>query len=325
MMGNVEPVIQEVIKLIKNIAIITFVSFLLVLSGQSSAQDQEIQCRAMIDRTTVPQNQEVNLDITLEWIGPASLYDVEEITQPSLTNLEIVGSGSKNQVKSVNGLPNTIKKYNYILRPKALGMAYVEPITLRYICHADSQATTLRTQRIEVKIIDPVFEDEGSFKAILISIVSGLILFSFVLLSVIWWQRKRKKELLRELEHTPELTPSEKILADLIKDIDLADPTDMDKKSDLLSHAVRKFLRDCRGIEASHLPTIDLEQEFNKKQFNKNESDLFISILATCDEVKFARKDLPINEFEVLYNNFEQFLRANNKTATNPIFELENK
>lgn len=290
-----------------NFLVLNFI--IIVLVSGLWAQSHEISFNARIDRTTVPQNQTVDFHIMLEWTGPADLFEVEEVTQPSLNNLNVVGSGSHNQVMVEQGIPKTKKTYTFSLQPDALGMAYVEPINIRYFCRADSQSTTLQTQRLEIKVTDPVFEDEDGGLAFLITIISGLVILAFVIFGVIWWQQKRHRELLAEMNQNAVKTPEEQILESLTASVDISDPEQMDQKWQILSRAVRRYLSECRHVNATHLPTRELSDELPRLAFNEKETDLFVNILTAGDEVKFARKELPLEHFEKYYSDFIQLLK----------------
>ncbi len=273
-----------------------------------SAQEHDITFQARISPTEVPQNKTATLKITLEWKGPASLFEVEEITQPRLINLTVSGSGSTNRVVTEGGIPETIKEYSFELQPQALGMAYIEAMNIRYVCYADSQVSTLQTQRIELKVSEPVYQREG--RAMVWVIIIGPMFLIALLSGFFLWRRKQQREALAQQQVMAVQTPRERILTELRQRIDLSDPGHIDEKCEALSKAVRSYLKECRSIEAAYLPTRELEQELDRQQIDEEERQTLILVLASCDEVKFAKKNLPISEFENLYTKFEYYFEV---------------
>lgn len=281
--------------------------------GLAAAQTHDIQIKARIEASEVPQNQTTDLNITLQWAGPAGLFDVEEITQPRLTNLTVVGSASTNRVETKNGSPHTIKDYSFILQPAAMGMAYIEPMRITYFCYADSQQTTLQTQRIELKVTEPVFERTQSPSAMALGAI-GFVLLVVLLGAYVWWARKRRLANLAAETTEPQLSPTERILRDLQEKIEQTPPEESSAKCEALSKAVRTYIRDTAGFDVSYLPTQELEHELQQSEFDKEQTELFTAILRLCDEAKFARKEIPLADFDPLYQEFVSLLKREDTT-----------
>lgn len=272
-------------------------------------EEQNIQFHAEIHPASVPQNQTARLSVRLEWLGPADLYQVDEITHPSLTNLTVTGSGSSGRATIENRVQRTIKEYYFDLRPEAMGMAYVEPIKIRYLCYADSVESTLQTQRIELRATEPVFEKEGASTWL---IAIGLLLFLAILTGVYLWYRRQQRLALAEMTDSEEerSSPYEKIYTELRERIDLSEPGQTAEKCEALAKSTREYLQICRDIGSAYMPTADLERELSLSEIDEKEANDLLLILKKCDEVKFAKMDMPISEFENLYTRFEGYLVA---------------
>ncbi len=288
--------------------LLSVILFLLAnLSGVAFAQSHNIQIFAQIDPATIPQNQTATLKIVLQWDGPANLFDVDEITQPKLNNLTVAGSGSTSRVAAEGGVQKTIKEYIFQLKPSTIGMAYVEPMRLVYSNFADSTQSTLQTQRIELKVTEPVIKKEG--KLTMTVAVIGLSIFLLLLGASIFWYRRQQVKATAELNQVIVKSPAETVLEDLKQQLSRTDPANVAAKCEALAKAVRTYIREGLQIQAASVPTPELREALKRNGAEAGTIELFITILEKCDEVKFAKKELPITEFEGLCARFEDFLK----------------
>jgi len=116
---------------------------------------------ASVDPKTVPLNRTVLLKIEVSWEGNLDRIAIGQVTEPVLSNLEIIGTTASNRVLALASGQKAIKEVAYTLRPKALGMGYVEPVTLSYEDRSTQKVDNLRTQRLAVEVVGAVAEDEG--------------------------------------------------------------------------------------------------------------------------------------------------------------------
>ena len=104
--------------------------------------------------------------------------------------------------------------------------------------------------------------------------------------------------------------PEEVVLEALKQQLSRTDPANTAAKCEVLAKAVRSYIRDGLQIQAAGLPTPELREALKRNSTDAGEIELLVLILEKCDEVKFAKKELPIAEFDSLCAKFEDFLKV---------------
>jgi len=165
--------------------LIFFLVIGLNLKAQSDSISTNVSFKTYLENDYVPLNKEVVFHVELSWLGDLSRYQIDEIVEPSISGLDLRGSGSSNKLTiDENGNPFSTKRVSYYFSPQSIGMAYIDGLTIQYKDANTGDFETLISQRIAIKIIDPVpsENDMNGFETfypwlLLISIISLLAYF----------------------------------------------------------------------------------------------------------------------------------------------------
>jgi len=117
-----------------------------------------IVLKTYLEKNTVPQNRSVNFHVELSWDGELSRYQIVKIPQPTLSNLQLKGSGSANRLDELeNGHVRSTKTIMYQLQPVEVGKAVIEGMVIHYRDTKTGEVESLKTQRITLTITEPGF------------------------------------------------------------------------------------------------------------------------------------------------------------------------
>jgi len=280
------------------------------LKVDSTAAESGIKLSAFVDNNKVPLNRTLTLIIRLQWYGNLDRYDVHQFDNPIVENLEIVGTASSNKVVNVNNKATAIQDYEYTLKPKNLGMAYIEGIIIKYTDTVLDQDFRLVTNRISVEVTDPVAEPgehNPLFLIIGILVLLGVAIIFFVI------QKRRKDKAQEEAE--PEISLEEKYLEELKNAVNFNDTElDVAEAFSALYKLLRRFVAEKFGVPGLEATTAEVITALREKHLDErfiNETD---EILKTADVIKFSgsggsRADLE-RAFTLIEANLQKSLRG---------------
>lgn len=300
--------------------IIAFLIFLTVLANPGFAQvtdslalmppDEagEIKATVQVDRHEVPLNQTLTYTVRISWQGDLERYEVEKLENPLLTNLEIVGNSSSNRAGEVDGVKQTTKKYELILKPQALGMAYIDGAIIDYKDRIEGESHSLVTSRLEVKVIDPVLKTDfgGVFllggTVLLLALIAGFGLF-FV-------KRKRQKQAALAALAADEEPLETRYLSELKESIDLVQQAGGDTFSEL-SKILRRYLSEKYGVSALGSTTPEICEALQTMTVDEQVVGNTEEVLNTCDVAKFSGGQAVTGTPERVYTLLEELLIRN--------------
>jgi len=272
-------------------------------SGSASIQ---VEMQVIISQSSIPLNDSVRLDFRVIARGRHTGIAIMEPPIPEVSNLDIVGSGSSNQTTQ----EESIKQYTYFLKPKTIGMAYIEPIRVEYRSIADSSTYELWSKRLSISVTDALIHEETSFSfAFLLACLLGAI--GFVILIIY-----RKKI----AAHHP-AAPIEDIPLDSAQaaEIELQqivqEKIDNHTKIDRIHHVVLHFLREYTqsGIGLTG-------REVVKKLLNQGLTDSRVfdiqDFFDRCDLIKFSAGSITRNELDELVIKAREILKIKNNLNT---------
>lgn len=121
----------------------------------------DVRLGASVQPERVPLNRTVELTVRLAWTGALDSVLIGEVEEPVLSNLEIVGTTTSNRVEGTADGSRSVKEIAYTLRPKSLGMGYIDSIRVSYEDRRSGVVHQLKTQRLSVEAVDPVPEKAG--------------------------------------------------------------------------------------------------------------------------------------------------------------------
>lgn len=288
--------------------------FFLLISHLSMAQDslkvtqpntpEDIKISTRVDRTTVPLNRTLLLHISLTWQGDPDRYEILDFENPALTNFEIIGTATSNKTEIVNNKTYTRRDYEFTLKPRELGMGYVEGVIVKYKNRATGKEQSLITQRISLKVTDPVPESHSAthwppavLYAALLIIFVGILWFFLV-------YRKSKKPAM-EIEETPPI--EETYLKSLKELIDFNNP-DLKNGFSQLSKLLRNYLSEKFNLPAKKATTQELIQQMTHQEMDEKLVYQTKEVLSVADEIKFAGGSGSREELEKIYGIVESIL-----------------
>jgi hypothetical protein len=124
------------------------------LSAASGLEAYRVELSTRLDRLDVPLDRQVRLLVEVSWQGSAGEVEILDVSRPELHNLQQVGNAVSVRQASGESGPQTVRTLTYALRPQAQGMAYVEPIYLKYRT-GGGESVTLSTRRVELLVTGP--------------------------------------------------------------------------------------------------------------------------------------------------------------------------
>lgn len=297
--------------------------------GQDStiAPPPEIKVAAFFDQKQVPLNRHILLIIRIMWQGDIRRYQIENFENPGLHNLEIDTTGTVNRVSEHNGIQYFVTEYHYSIKPVAMGMGYVENLTIWYRDQVTQERASLATQRLEVKVIEPVpepGEKNWIWQAVLaILIVSALGLAGF------WYRTKKQAE--RQAALSQQEAPIEEKYLEQLHSLVNLNKTDLDLQDGFLklSRLMRRYLFESYPSATPELTTEGVLEALSAANGTEELIRHTREVLATCDVAKFsgtaARADL-----DRVYTLVEAIFlshraRVNAKTAIADNENVDNK
>ncbi|NOY78446.1 MAG: protein BatD [Calditrichaeota bacterium] len=265
---------------------------------------ENITVSTQVDRTTVPLNRTLTLHVSLVWQGDPDRYEIIDFENPALTNFEITGTSTSNKTEVVNGQVITHRDYDFILKPRELGMGYVEGVIVKYKDRVSGKEHSLVTQRISLKVVDPVPESHSSthwpatvLYAALVIIFAGILWFFLI-------YRKSKKPVL-EIEEIPPL--EETYLKNLKEQITFENP-DLKNGFSKLSKLLRSYLSEKFNLPAKQATTQELLKDMQNRAMDEKLISQTKEVLSVADEINFSGGSGSREELEKIYGTVESIL-----------------
>jgi len=280
-----------------------------------------VSLSASIDPKTVPLNRTVLLRIEVSWEGNLDQVAIGQVTEPVLSNLDIVGTTASNRVLALTSGQRAVKELTYTLRPKALGMGYVEPVTLSYEDRSTQKVENLKTQRLSVEVVSAVPEDEAGLPGWTVWLLGGLLVV-LTALSFAWLRSRRR---------SPEPAASEPV--QLLEESYLAilradggpNPASTAEGFAKLSKLLRRYLAARYGLPALEVTTEELLADLPQSGLEPDVVSRCQTLLTTADVVKFSGQEVPPAEFQLAYTTVESLLERNLAESRRGIAEAEGK
>lgn len=176
----------------------------------SAAFAQGITVSQSVDRTNIPYEETVTIDISLTWQGSQFLYRFDKPLSPELDRLKVKGYSTTISSSGSGDGETTTKQFKLTLTPTSAGVGTISPITISYLKWPDSLPGEVVTEAMTVNIADPapVKSDEGLRLVDWVKVVAAVLVPITIFLVV----RRRQK---RIKDAALSITPKERFLAEL--------------------------------------------------------------------------------------------------------------
>jgi len=270
----------------------------------------DIRLRTFIENEEVPLNREVVFHVELEWKGDLNKYKISEFPEPAVSNLTLRGSGSSNKVNSApDGGTISIKRRTFYFRPLEIGMAYIEGVTIIYEDTYLQHRESLISDRVGIKIIDPLPEG-GNIKIspTWLYIILIIIILSVSLLFLLRYRQRKREEELEALAQKKE-TVEEKYLRLLKETIHFNTDNIKDSLSDL-SHLINGYFSEKYHFPASNLSSEQVIEVLQEKGLTQESLTRLNEFYKSTNLVKFAGESVTDADFHRLYDTVELILES---------------
>ncbi|MBN1271453.1 MAG: hypothetical protein JXB26_04210 [Candidatus Aminicenantes bacterium] len=254
-----------------------------ITSFQEKTQGDGLCLSGRVDKTQVPLNRTLELMVSLSWTGNPDDYFIVRFEDPLLTNFEITGTTTSKRSATSAGTNTIFNDFIYTLRPKELGMGYIESAAVTVRKKDTEEDATLATRRIPVEVVNPLHERENGrlFSPFLIG---GIILLALILTALIMTVKKIKS---RPLPEEPK-PPLETIyLERLHSSVDSSRP-DLKEDFSLLSRLIRNYLAEKFSLAAREATTASLVKQLERTSLKENQVSNLADILHRTDEITFS-------------------------------------
>ncbi|MEE9169750.1 MAG: hypothetical protein V3U73_08280 [bacterium] len=287
---------------------ILFVGICSPAASQPSRVDSSstrIEISTSVEKTQVPLNRTMKLFVILSWIGDPDRYSIVDFDNPALTNFDIVGTATVNRSEVIDNQTHVYKEYVYTLKPRELGMSYVEGVIVKCRDTVLNREENLVSQRISVETVDPL-PDPKEATPIWQYAIPALVLLALTGSVLLWLRRRRRAAEEIEIPQGPPL--EEAYLQNLGSDINLEHPNLNDDFA-TLSRLLRRYLTEKFQIRVLEGTTEDLVLELGEIDLEDHQVSSIRELLTRCDEIKFSGMEGTREELNRFYTLFEGLLQ----------------
>jgi hypothetical protein len=276
------------------------------LSAQT-APGAAVTLGASLDATAVPLNRAVVLTVRLSWEGALDSVLIGEVSDPVLTNLEITGTSTSNRTVGTAEGASSVKEIAYTLRPKSLGMGYIDSLTVTVRDLKAGADRLMRTPRLSVMAVEPVPEKSGKS-----GLPAGILIAAFFLAGaaagVTQWRRSRRGK--RETPQPAEPPAEQRFLASLKETVRLHGDSREDAFASL-SKLFRQYLSEKYGVPALEATTRELIGSLQAAGAEEGLLRKCESFFGRADEVKFSGRKASQAELDEAYTVVESVFESN--------------
>ncbi len=279
-------------------------------TSMPAPSEEGIKVSAFAEKPSVPFNRTVQVTIRLEWFGDLDRYEITDVENVTAQNLEVVANSSANKVAVVDGRNLAIHDFQYTLKPVSLGMGYVNGLTIRYTDASNQKQYRLFTNRVEIKVLDPVSEP-GS-RLWIVYVLALLAVAAVAGYAILMMKKKKALELARLQAEAEKNRPVEELYLATLKEQIPLDRNDLDIGEALsrLSKLVRKYWAEKYGMPGLEATTAQFLAGLKTQKMEERVTREVQEILETADVAKFSGTNADRPTLERLYTLFEFQLKS---------------
>ncbi len=272
--------------------------------------DSTIKISAEVNKKEVPLNDSLLLKVTLTWTGDIKRYQISEVEPPIVENFEIISTAAADRRISETGIEKAFKIYEFVLKPKSMGMGYIESIIVKYIDNETGDGHSLLATRLNVKIVSPVAKP-GSKTWLIKWLVAAIVLLGGFALFVLW-QKKQRDQRKRDAQIVTVVPLEQEFLTNLRSSLNLND-SGLKSSQALwsISTMLRKYLSQKYQVPALESTTEKIISELSTLQLDQAFLNNIQEVLTVCDLAKFAGTETNRSELDRVYTLVEALLERN--------------
>lgn len=278
------------------------------LATKQESHGGKITAEVTVDRNEVPQNQRVTFTIRISWQGDLDRYEIGTLEKPILNNLEILSTSSSNWVGETEGIKRATKTFDFLLRPMELGMAYIDAMIIEYRDSQYDEKHSLVTNRLEVKVVDPILESDNT-----LWFVSGaaLLVIALVAMGGVSFLKRKKAKVAELRKQELAAIPVEVVfLSELNEKIDLKSADPVASFSEL-SKLLKRYLSEKYQIAALETTSREIRDGLNRVGVSEKLLEQTDEVLKSCDIAKFSGGDVERATLERCFTLVEDILSRN--------------
>ncbi len=292
------------------------VTLLLILSGVMSGQTNDslqteaslippvLELRTYVEESEVPQNRQVVYHLELSWVGDMRRFQIMQIPQPELTNLLLESSSASNKREILeSGEYRCIKTSTYRFNPVDIGMAYISAMEIKYQDTVSGDVDALFSQRLSVKVIDPIAEGGAGLNALIYIILLAIFTAAVVYFIILFIKRRREVKTAPE----PMISRAEIFHQKLAQEVD-PKGTNLPEMTDLMSRIFRDYLSEAFQVPTTESNTARILTQLKDEGIEEVNLQKIEELFSKLDVIKFAGGTVNPAEFSMMYGIVENFL-----------------
>ncbi len=298
-------------KIVLSLVLFVLFSFGFSSTATDSTSSVQIELKTYLESNTVPKNREVVYHVELSWKGDLDRFHILGVNEPSVSNLQIRGSGSSNKFFIDNdGNPLSIKRITYYFLPKELGMAYIDGLVIRYEDTVRGKVETLTAQRLQVSVTDPV--SDNSSAANVGVIIFWILLFLFLATVAFFVYRYfQRRDAAGQGEDVVQKTAEEEKL-ERLQDIDADKNMKYNEKVQAMSSLLNHYFSEKFDLEGQ-VEFKDIEEKLKSLSIEERLLNKIKEFMEQALLAKFAGKDVSETDYQLYYDTLEQTFRQMNE------------
>jgi len=304
-----------------SVILLIVVAQVLVFSQvKDSTSVYEVRVQASTSDTRVPLNRSVKLILQISWAGTMDTVTVENIEDPVLTNFEITGTSAANRIEASAQGKKSVREITYNLKPKGLGMGYIEPVSVTYLEKSTGKSYKVTTRRFGIKVTDAVPDpEERKFPYVW--------LIALVLLSLggTVYYMVRRKNASDDDENMEEQAPAEEECLLELKNIIRGKTEDADTILTSLLRSFRQYLSREFGIGAMEATSSEVIRLLEETEMEESFLKRFDKIFSRADVVKFSGEKASQADIDDAFAVMEMFLEKRLKLKQDKISEKQSE
>jgi hypothetical protein len=272
----------------------------------ASREGYSVTLGASVEPKRIPLNRTAALTVRLSWEGALDSLVIGEVEEPVLTNLEVAGTSTSNRVEGTATGSRSVKEIAYTLKPKSLGMGYIDSIRVSYEDRRSGVVHLVKTQRLSAEAVDPVPESRGGSRAWLWTLLIVCFIAGALGGAAFFLKSKTRKP----LETAPPPGPAEETYLESLKAVRGANAENPPEALVPLSKLFRRYLSEKFGIPALEATTRELLGALRNSGVEEGLIKKCEAFFEKADVIKFSGRKASQAEFDAAYTTVESVLES---------------